>query len=184
MPQVLEELRADHANLAKLLILLDEEVRRLMEPEASGFRTMYDIMDYMLNYPTLCHHPKEDLVFKKLLQRDPGSGGVVDELLRAHEELEASTKELANALSRVAAGSGPDKDRVLALARDYLAELRHHMAREDETVFLLAENRLTEDDWAEVDATISMDDPLFGGKVQPVYVALRERLIARSGESG
>jgi hemerythrin-like domain-containing protein len=179
----LDELHADHANMAKLLNLLGDEVRRLMEPEASGFRTMYDIMDYMLNYPTLCHHPKEDLVFKKLLQRDPDSSDIVDELLRAHEELEASTKELANALSRIAAGSGPDKDRVLALARDYLAELRQHMAREDETVFLLAENRLTEDDWAEIDATISMDDPLFGGKAQPVYVALRERLVTRSSET-
>ncbi len=178
MAQVMSDLHRDHANLETLLVLLDAEARRLETALGRDFWVVRDIMDYMMNYPDLCHHPREDLVFKKLLERDPASRAAVEDLLQEHEALRERTMELAEAVSAAMLNPNLPVEQMIKLAKEYSMFLRRHIDKEESMIFPVANEALGPDDWKEIDAAITANDPLFGGKARAVYRALHERLAA------
>ncbi len=184
MSQVMEQLRTDHLNMARLISVLDLEMRTLEGAGAPDFELMLDILDYALNYPELCHHPQEDLVYRRLMERDPVSSEVVEDLLEEHEKLTAITKEFAELLRGITLDGEVPREKLGALGREYVAVHRRHIEREEITVFPLAEKALREEDWVEIDAAISGDDPLFGPEVADRYLALYKSIITLSPASG
>ena len=184
MSQVMEQLRTDHLNIARLIDLLDIEMRTFEGAGAPDFELMLDILDYNLNYPELCHHPKEDLVFRRLMERDPVSSKVVEDLIEEHKKLTVMTKELAELLRRITLDGEVPREKLGALGREYVAFNRRHIEREDIAVFPLAEKALREHDWVEIDAAISADDPLFGPEVADQYLALYKSITTLPPASG
>jgi hypothetical protein len=68
-PLVMRSLREDHRNLAKLLDLLEREVKRFDEAGAVDYELMQSIVAYCLDYPDKVHHPREDRLLERL--REP-----------------------------------------------------------------------------------------------------------------
>ncbi len=180
MREIISELRRDHTNIEKLLVLLETEVRRLAEPGAIGFRLMLDIMDYVMNYPDLYHHPREDLVFAKLLQRVPESRAVVEDLIEEHKLISEKMRTLAGALDETLHALERQRDDIVELAHDYSTFLRRHLEKEETEVFPMAIAALTEEDWVELDKPLSTNDPLFGGMVHVVYRNLHRQIVERA----
>ncbi len=178
MAEALRLLHEEHANMTKLLRLLDDQIALFGEGGAPDFGLMLDVMDYMANYPDHFHHPKEDLVFEKLAERAADARAAVGELLEEHAELARMTGELEAALNEVALDAEVPREHLVRLARAYVELLRRHMAKEEETVLPRAAEALTEDDWSEVDAALTAgDDPLFGSTSHKRYETLRESLV-------
>ena len=73
MVGVVESLHQDHANLAKLLNAIERQIDALEAGGVPEYDIVQGALDYCLNYPDLCHHPKEDLVFKRLQARNPSA---------------------------------------------------------------------------------------------------------------
>ncbi len=184
MSQVMEQLRTDHLNMARLISVLDLEMRTLEGAGTPDFELMLEILDYALNYPELCHHPKEDLVYRKLMERDPVSSEVVQDLLEEHKKLTMMTKEFAELLRGITLDGEVPREKLGALGREYMALNRRHIEREEITVFPLAEKALKDEDWVEIDAAISGDDPLFGGEIAAQYLALYNSITALPPASG
>ena len=63
LARILEELREDHRNLARLLDLLENECRDVPAEGEPDMDLLHDIMHYMTVYPDAIHHPREDLVY-------------------------------------------------------------------------------------------------------------------------
>jgi hemerythrin-like domain-containing protein len=177
MSRVMEQLRTDHVNIARLISLLDLQMGEFDRAGAPDFELMTDILDYALNYPELCHHPTEDLVYQRLMERDPASSAVVLDLLEEHRKLTLITKEFADLLARVVLDGEVPRERLGALGREFVATNRRHIEREETIVFPLAEKALTDQDWAEIDAAISADDPLFGAEVADQFRALYQSIV-------
>ena len=76
------------------------------------------------------------------------------------------------------------REKLGALGHEDVAINRRHIERQDITVFPLAEKALREEDWVEIDAAISGDDPLFGPEVADQYLALYKRIVALPPASG
>ncbi len=184
MSQVIEQLRTDHLNMARLISLLDPEMRTLEGAGTPDFELMLNIMDYNLNYPELCHHPKEDLVYRRLMERDPVSSEVVEDLLEEHKKLTVMAKEFAELLRRITLDGEVPREKLGALGREYVAIHRRHIEREEITVFPLAEKALREEDWVEIAAAISGDDPLFGAEVADQFLALYQSIVMLPPASG
>jgi len=184
MSRVMEQLRADHVNMARLLSLFDLQIRVFDQAGAPDFELMTDILDYALNYPELCHHPKEDLVYRRLMERDPASSAVVLDLLEEHRKLTLLTKELDDLLARIALDGELPRERLGALGREYVAVNRRHIEREETIVFPLAEKALRDQDWDEIQAVLSGDDPLFGTEVADQYLALYQSIVKLPPEPG
>jgi hemerythrin-like domain-containing protein len=55
---------------------------------------MSDILYYMIHYPDLFHHPREDVIFSRLMERDPSVAQGVEELARQHRVIAESGARL------------------------------------------------------------------------------------------
>jgi len=71
MSNVIAALDSDHANIAKLLELIESEILAIEVGKTPDYPLLQDIMRYMTHYPDRYHHPKEDLIFAQLLKREP-----------------------------------------------------------------------------------------------------------------
>ena len=65
MARVLDELRRDHRNMAKILAIVEGQARLIREGRIADLDLVERAMDYSLGYPDLCHHPKDDLILER-----------------------------------------------------------------------------------------------------------------------
>jgi hemerythrin-like domain-containing protein len=173
MTKILDELCQDHRNLAQLWDLLGRELRVFKDGGQPDYDLVESILDYCINYPDLCHHPKEDLVFKKLAERNPGAIGAIGDLSQEHEKLAALTWRFCTALSNVLEDKQLPREWFLDVANDFLSFSRQHMQMEEVLFFPAARKSLTDEDWAELEAEIeNVGDPLFGNDKQEKYQSL------------
>ena len=178
MSETMELLYREHADMTKLLNILDREIAVLDEGGVPDYETVDQVLDYCLNYPDLCHHPKEDLVLRALRKRDPVAADFVGDLEASHGELANQTRRFAAAVQQILNEANVPRDWFGEIARKFLKGYRHHMEMEDEFFFPAALKHLTEEDWAEVDANLPQHaDPLFGSQVEQKYEDLRERIL-------
>ena len=128
----------EHVNFATLLDRLQAELDLFHRGESPDYQLMLDIMFYMTHYPDVLHHPREDLAFAKIKEREAGARAIVDELAGQHAHLKESGDALVRALEEVIDGSITSRDRVEAPGRAYLSEFRRHMDREETAILPLA----------------------------------------------
>ena len=181
MPKILDELRQDHRDNARLLDLLGREMKVFKEGGLPDYELVENILEYSLNYPDLFHHPKEDLIFQRLKDRDPASGNIVDDLGLEHAKLAALTRRFSNALKNVLEDEQLPRDWFLDVAQDFVNFSRNHMQMEEVLFFPAAGKHLTADDWIEIEAASQKaGDPLFGELINEKY----QRLYGKIDEWG
>lgn len=178
MATVIQDLRIEHRNMVRVLVLLEREVSNLEQEDATDYDLLLQILDYNSCYPELFHHPKEDILFRKMLERDPRVEAVIAPLLKEHKELEQLTRAFHNLLKGISVGDVVSREHVEKMAQRYIALNRKHMDTEEATVFPLAERTLADGDWEQIDEALPRaDDPLFGYTVQEPYRELYERIV-------
>lgn len=181
MSTAIRQLHEDHINIAKLLDLLEVQLGMFHQGERPDYALMMDIMQYMTNYPDLFHHPKEDLIFERLMERDVSARLVVKDLMNKHAVLAEMGNEFLESLRTVVNELMVEREIMESQGRNYIATLRDHMDVEEGQVFPLASKTLTQEDWAEIDGAMeAMEDPLFGSAVENEYLALYEYIKHQS----
>jgi hemerythrin-like domain-containing protein len=183
MPDTLALWHADHVNFAWLLTLLEKQLALFHDEGSPDYDLMLDIMYYMTHYSDVVHHPKEDLVFAMVKEREQGAAPRVDDLARQHARLKEAGDALVEALDGIVDGTMASRARIEGMARDYVANLRSHMRTEERDILPLAAKLLGQDDWSAIDAAVAqIADPLFGSSAEQRYAALREQ-IAREART-
>lgn len=157
MPKILDELREDHKNMARLFDLLGRELKTFTTGARPDYELAKKIVDYCLSYPDQCHHPKEDLVYGRLCQRDPAAAQAIGDLEAEHEKLSAFTRRFATALGNVLEDEQLPREWFMDLANDFLGFSRRHMQMEEVLFFPAARKHLTDADWAEIEAKVAGD---------------------------
>ena len=90
MVEILRMLRKEHASLGKVLDVLEREIETYEERGRLNREIVRDVIEYCRGYPVLCHHPKEDLIYRKLrLVAEPEAFDTVCDLVAEHETLAA-----------------------------------------------------------------------------------------------
>ena len=184
MPDTLALWHAEHVNFAKLLNLLESQLSLFHGGKSPDYELMLNIMFYMTHYSDVLHHPKEDLVFAKIKERDRRVATTVDELATQHAQLHKSGRELVRQLDDILNDSISSRESVEAIARDYVGSLRTHMRIEEEEILPLADTLLTERDWSAIHAAVEhIEDPLFGKHPEGRYFALHQQIARHAGAS-
>ena len=178
--KILQTLREDHANQAQLLALIEAEIAKLSGGmEAPDYELISLALEYCTDYPSRCHHPREDLIYVKLLQRDPQFGTRAAVLTEDHRDLESLIRKFAEAVGGTMCGRDPRQLR--QTGERFLHHYRHHMSVEEREIFPRASECLTDDDWQEIeDAYEEVSDPLFGDHTRQAYIALQRRIVDRT----
>lgn len=152
MVEIIEALRREHANLVEVLDVLERQVATYGERGRCNREILRDVLDYCRGYPSLCHHPKEDLVYRKLLA--VAGTKVLDEagdLLLEHRELERLTDELEAAIDNLIPDAAASRKKFLRVAKSFLETYRRHIEMEERAFFPAALQNLSEADWADID---------------------------------
>ena len=98
MPTTLALWHAEHVNFARLLNVLDGQLMLFHGGKVPDYELMLNIMFYMTHYSDVLHHPKEDLVFAKMREREIGVAATVDKLAAQHARLHDAGRELVRAV--------------------------------------------------------------------------------------
>lgn len=177
VPEPIRRLREEHNNISKLLNILERHLAIFKADGPPDYELIKEVVDYFMSYPDACHHPKEDLIYEKLRERDP-QAAAAGNLPEQHVKLAGRTKlfsEMVNAVLREAQVSRADFEQA---ARDFLEYQRTHMLMEEKHFLPAAQRSLTESDWAEIVARISEpDDPVFGEAVESRFELLRQQIL-------
>ena len=182
-PDAITTLYKEHRHMSLLLDTLDERLQGEDKIPASDFFLIHDIVHYMHEYPDAVHHPTEDLMFARLVVRDPSTKADVQYLQRDHEKLTGNTDKIlkllrdAEAKQTVAAA-----DAVRAACKLYIDRLRAHIQKEESKLFPSAVETLTVKDWQSIEARLNaVDDPLFGRTVDSRFRVLFEYFSGQAG---
>lgn len=173
----INNLQKEHANFAKLLDLLEAQIGLFHRGERPDYDLILEIFYYLTQYPDRLHHPREDLAFAKLVEREPATKAAVDELARQHRFIAESGTRFHDNLNTALAGAMITRESVEFPGLEYVTFFRNHMRMEECELFPLGQKYLREEDWAKVNAEIkSLEDPLFGPQVEERYRTI-QRLI-------
>jgi len=185
MSDVIAALDRDHANIAKLLELLESEILAIEVGKTPDYPLLQDIMRYMTQYPDRFHHPKEEVVFAQLVKRDPGARADVDELLKEHISIGSAGQEFNRILHTIVVDSVDVREQLVTSGFAYIHALREHMLTEERKLFPLTMEVLTARDWQVIDEEVdAIEDPLFGTMIAEEYQRLYKLITDRTATDG
>lgn len=180
MSKLIDKWVREHRNFEKLLEIVERQLESFHRNERPDYELVLDIIYYMTHYPDQFHHPVEDILFKRVAERERAAGNAVEELFRQHCVIAESGKALQERLDAVVTGVMLPRAQVEQPARKYVEYFRNHMRNEEIVLFPLAQRLLNDADWAIIDAqTPKRPDPLFGERVQERYRSLHGRIAAQ-----
>ena len=173
----IDQLHQDHVNTRRLLVLLQKQMDAFDKGDETDFGLMQSIVDYISEYTDSVHHPKEDLIYAALENRDPSCKTLVDELHKEHKQLSSLTKELTLVLEEIVLDSVISRESVSRQGHDFITKNREHLEKEEKTIFPLVLKTLTNEDWKSIEPSLmQQDDPLFGKSIQDKYKTLYSQI--------
>ena len=183
MPNIIEQIRDEHKNMSKLLDALERQVAVFDDGGKPDYEVLLGIMDYFLDYPDRCHHPKEDLLAQKILEGSD-TAGPLQKLEAQHEELGHLTRRFSRLVRRVLEEAELPRSDLTRAATEFIASQRHHMEMEEQHFLPLAEAALSPDDLATLDWELLVEsDPLMDPDTEARYATLRDAILSWEAEA-
>lgn len=161
--RILEELREDHRNLARLLDLLESECRDIPDDGEPDMELLLDIMHYMTIYPDAIHHPREDLVYTAMREHCTDLAEGLECVPDDHREIAKLGATLRTDIEAIISGAAVTRQHLLEDLVNYVGHLRRHMEWEETDLFPRADALTRDSDTATIDVSQHMgEDPVFG----------------------
>ena len=163
LARILDELREDHRNLARLLDLLENECRDLPNDGEPDMELLLDIMHYMTVYPDAIHHPREDLVYAAMREHGAELAEELENIPKDHREIAELGATLRKDIEAIISGAAVTRQHLLEDLVNYVGHLRRHMEWEETDLFPRADDLARENETATIDVSLYLDeDPVFG----------------------
>lgn len=167
---ILDLLQQDHRNISKLLDIFEKQITIMQGGDNPDYRMMQDIMHYMGHYPNEFHHPREEQLYEKIKNRSMEIKSLVSRIDNEHITMGKLTDCIKDRLTEIFNGSIVPTSTIYELSKEFLDIYRKHIEFEERDMFPLIRESLTEQDWMEINASVSnIDDPLFGKTVEDFY---------------
>ena len=176
MPAVIESLRQEHHNIARLLGALEHQIDVFAGEGAPDYDVVRGIADFFMEYPDRCHHPKEDLVFSRLRERHQQEASTVADLLGEHRLAHDEALQFQHTISALLNDTDIARSAIVGAARTFIGDQRRHMQGEEDRFFPLAEELLTAEDWSAIEASLMARADPRGAEAR--FNALADQLIA------
>lgn len=183
MATPLDTLREDHGNTARLLDALARQIGIFAEEGTPDYDVIVGVAEYFLDYPDLCHHPKEDAIAARLLATQPVEAAAIADLAGEHELARERARRFRRTMRELLGETDIARAAVVEAAGRFIAFERQHMQMEEAVFFPLADRLLTPADWRAIEAELSeRTDPVFGATLAESFRTVSERLLAWEAE--
>ncbi|MDQ2068668.1 hemerythrin domain-containing protein [Natronospira bacteriovora] len=159
MNTVIQKLKNDHRRFARLIRRMEWELDRCHHGEGLDTDAMAAFVDYCSRHADEHHHPLEDRLFQRMLDRDPGLRGTIEQLNAEHVELDEATRTLHQLLEAIRADNHVSRDEFLGALARYLFLYHGHMDVEESELFRRADSLLWESDWQALERWLAEQPP-------------------------
>lgn len=194
MSALINRLTRDHRRFGRIMGLLEGLLERFQEGAEPDYGLMREMLGYVVDYADQVHHPSEELLFARLraclecdddtgedASRGAGLGDALTALAEEHRRLESMNRAFRDALDGIMHEAVLSRDAVAEQGHALIALMRRHIAEEEAGVFVIARERLGDDDWAWLDEQApSAADPVFGQldplRFRTLYDCLKDEL--------
>ncbi|EXJ14979.1 hemerythrin domain-containing protein [Imhoffiella purpurea] len=181
MHPIMTRLNQDHARLTRVLDLLQELLDRFHDGVEPDYELMQEMVEYMATYADIVHHPTEDIIFRRVLDKGAGQHDVFDVLIRQHVSLSLVSKRFRKSLEGILNEEVLLREDVEANGRELVATMRAHLQLEETEAFPIALQYLEDEDWAAIEAEAPVaEDPLFGDPDSVRFRALYRSLYEQA----
>ncbi len=144
MSDIIDKIHADHRRFSALLARLEEQIDVFARGERPDFDLIRDIVDFLREWPARCHHPREEALLRLLEREAPEALRETGDLRREHERLAAQLANVADGLASILMEVEIARDTFVAMARNFIARQKDHLAVEEAVMLPLARKRLPE----------------------------------------
>ena len=143
---MLNQLRLDHANMARMLHVLQLKQKKLEKGERPNFQLMREVVDYILAYMEDFTAPLERVFVERLQAKAPDQVSQVENMLSDYRELKPQLEKLSADIDTVLMDMVLPMDRFAEDLKQYLAAHRAYLRQEREALFPLVEKHFDEED--------------------------------------
>jgi len=175
-------LRKEHDAILHMLEVTEEAARQLDRGAAVAPETLAGLLEFFRLFADRCHHGKEEDLLFPLLERKglPRAGGPIGVMLDEHERGRALVRQMSEAGEAYGNGDSAARHRWGEAARGYAALLRQHIDKENNVLFMIAENLLSDAEQAELAAAFEkVEVEKMGPGTHERLHALMDRLAAQ-----
>jgi hemerythrin-like domain-containing protein len=148
----IEELKHEHKIVLLVLDGVLKEIELIKETRTVNVDKIMRVIDFLKNFTDKCHHSKEeDHLFQRMIDRGmTGTNGPISVMLAEHTEGRRLVKSIEDALPE----AEKDPKAVESIQQDlgsYVVLLKAHIDKEDNILYPLAEELLTDQDMKELE---------------------------------
>ncbi len=174
----------EHRVIVRVLGVLERLVVRSERGAGFESESLAGCVEFFRLFADACHHAKEeDLLFPVLEERGiPREGGPIGVMLEEHRMARGYTSDMADALAAFVAGDEDAVGRFHVAARHYLDLLRNHIHKEDNVLFRMGEQVMTDEDRQSLHGRFcEAGCRAFGGKTREALESIADELVATWG---
>jgi len=155
MSHIIEKLQQEHGEFRVFLKIFNAQLDKFRRGRSPDYELIDALLDFFTSFPDEWHHQKEDLVYDAVIEKaGPMTDSLVD--LRAeHEKLASKVEHFEDRMKRLRRGSDLPMVEIVEAGDMYGRLLRHHMVKEEQVFFPMAQKILSVDDWLQIDTRIS-----------------------------
>lgn len=152
----------EHEVIGQALAVLDAMATRLATGGSVPVRDAEQLLEFFVVFADRCHHAKEEGILFPALEAAgvPRDGGPLGVMLAEHAEGRRLIGRLRQDAPAAAGGNAEAGRRFTGAAREYVALLEQHIAKENRVLFPAADTRLTEQDDREITAAFERHEEL------------------------
>lgn len=177
-------LRRDHVNFNLILNALENQVMLAENGGVVSAPLFKMAVRYFRDYPRRFHHPKEDLIYGKLLPHLNHGTESVFHVIQDHRELGEHLATLEGALRTYDPDDQMSVDRLCDAARAFVHHEREHMSREEGHLYPAAVRLITPEEWDMIETELEQeDDPTFNAEAVAALDHLIAEVLLRDGLS-
>lgn len=170
LPGPIVRLIDEHRHIDTVFAVIEGCIRERALDEPATLDLLSSLTDYVVEFPERIHHPREEVIAEKLIDKGltPGERVLVELTVSQHAELAAFTARISADVDLMLARRRAASEAFVSDVRQYLELQRNHMRREEQQLFPLASRMLSADDWRDVEKS-------FPPETDPVSEARLER---------
>ncbi len=176
--EIILALKYEHRYMNRVFDAFKEQLEIMDDGGHADFELMADVIRYMCRFPDKSHHPREDVVFRKLMERDEDLRSDIEAVFVQHETLAQKGHALLKSLDEISKDQSVEQQKSLRFrCADYQEIYEKHMDFEEVKLFPLLETVLRDEDWDDISKNLNVErHPMPEKRVGKQYRALNEYL--------
>jgi hemerythrin-like domain-containing protein len=140
-----QQLRDEHEGIKIMLSILGQVCHQLESTGNLNKEHLDGILEFLKIFVDKCHHGKEEkLLFPALVAAGIPEDGPIAVMLHEHEMGRNYIKALSAAFVRYTTGDKSFSKDIMQNIQDYISLLKNHIEKENNVLFAMADNHLSE----------------------------------------